>query len=68
MKKALILCSVLLLALSSCINQDFVNSQQPGTSNPDFAKFDFSTSATMNLDIRYQDMGGITAPVYFEIY
>lgn len=68
MTKTLIFCAIVLLVMSSCIKTEFADNQQPQNPTTDWTKFDFSTSAKMNLDIRYQDMGGITASVYFEIY
>lgn len=68
MKKGFLLCALLLLALSSCVKSEFSDGKKPGEPKEEWNQFDFSTVEKTKLDIRYTDMGGIEAPVYFEIY
>lgn len=67
MKRFFLLGTTLLL-LGSCVKSDFGDNPKKTDKPEEWYDFDFSTVRSTGLEIRYTDLGGIEAPVYFEIY
>lgn len=67
MKNSLFLFAAIALLLSGCVKSDFSKGGSTENEN-DWTKFPFTTVGKVNATISYQNMGGIQAPVYFEIY
>lgn len=70
MKKELLVCTMLLLALGGgigCVKNDAPDAPQPPQEQA-WNPFGFTTEEAVSLEIGYTNMDGISAPVYFEIY